>query len=85
MRLLTQSHRGRLIRATSEGKSFVQNPDSVVVLHVDRRLYWSCMGIPGVQDGCVLTISRLKDIPGRLDVATVESDLVCRVTSHRLF
>ena len=52
-------HRGRLIRATSDGKSFdplVENlflPDSVDVLHADCRLYWTSMGIPGVQDGSV--------------------------------
>lgn len=49
--------RGRLIRATSDGTSFeplIDNlylPDSIEVLQEESRLYWTCMGIPGSQDG----------------------------------
>lgn len=52
-------HRGRLIRATSDGTSFeplVENlylPDSIDILPDEGRLYWTCMGLPGVQDGSV--------------------------------
>ena len=52
-------HRGRLIRAKLDGTAFeplvdgLFLPDSIDVLHADRRLYWTCMGIPGMQDGYV--------------------------------
>ena len=52
-------HRGRLIRARPDGTSFetlvdsLFLPDSIDVLQADRRLYWTCMGIPGMQDGYV--------------------------------
>ena len=52
-------HRGRLIRATPDGTSFkvlIDNlylPDSIDILQDDCRLYWTCMGIPGAQDGSV--------------------------------
>ena len=52
-------HRGRLIRATPDGTSFrvlIDNlylPDSIDILQDDDRLYWTCMGIPGAQDGSV--------------------------------
>ena len=52
-------HRGRLIRASSDGtffKPLIKNlylPDSIDILENEGRLYWTCMGIPGVQDGSV--------------------------------
>lgn len=52
-------HRGRLIRASSDGTIFhplIDNlylPDSIDVLQDESRLYWTCMGIPGAQDGSV--------------------------------
>ena len=50
-------HRGRLIRAASDGTSFtpildnLHWPDSIDYLEEDGRLYFTCMGIPGVEDG----------------------------------
>ena len=52
-------HRGRLIRASSDGTSFepmIDNlylPDSVDIMEDEARLYWTCMGTPGAQDGSV--------------------------------
>ena len=52
-------HRGRLIRATPDGDSFttlidkLYLPDSIDVHNDARRLCWTCMGIPGSQDGSV--------------------------------
>ncbi|KAL8737198.1 MAG: hypothetical protein Q9181_001924 [Wetmoreana brouardii] len=54
-------HRGRLIRTTTDGTSFVPMidslylPDSIDILRDDRRLYWTCMGISGAQDGSIRT------------------------------
>lgn len=65
-------HRGRLIRAASDGTSFepiVDNlylPDAIDILQDEGRLYWTCMGIPGVQDGsvhsCLLDGTDLKQV-----------------------
>lgn len=47
-------HCGRFIRATANGTGFVplaENfylPDSIDVLQDYHRLYWTCMGIPGM-------------------------------------
>ena len=65
-------HRGRLIRASSDGTSFepmldnLYLPDSVDIMEDEARLYWTCMGTPGAQDGlvhsCLLDGTDLKHV-----------------------
>lgn len=65
-------HQGRLIRAAADGTSFkplltdLYLPDFIEILQDERRLYWTCMGIPGYQDGslrsCLFDGKDLKEV-----------------------
>lgn len=50
---------GRILRVWPIGKSIKtivtgqHLPDSIDILHRDRRNFWTCMGTPGALDGTI--------------------------------